>query len=236
MLHQKLCAANGIFQRNNLSGTQLRLAACGLHLRKSVIHLTARIEQSLLKGELRLFLLGFGYLQLCNVQAFIKQRLRQCPHSGKQQLAGIDNHIPGRVCPACRTAQRDGRIKRRTCRIGTVKGRRQRKFRTLYVRTTGKELQRHPYRQIFGKVLPGKVTALYPARHFSEKNGKTVLHFLNLLLQVQQGSLNLTAVGFGLGDGRFIRHTGSHHGTHGTYAFAPVDGGFLGNTVLLVEH
>ena len=80
------------------------------------------------------------------------------------------------------------------------------------------------------------MTALYPARHFSEKNGKTVLHFLNLLLQVQQGSLNLTAVGFGLGNGRFIRHTGSHHGTHGTYAFAPVDGGFLGNTVLLVEH
>ena len=97
-------------------------------------------------------------------------------------------------------------------------------------------MQRYAHRKFLRELLPRQPATLNGARNIAQQNGETVLHFLYLLPEVEQRSFYLTTVGFGLRDTRLVRHTCSHHGSHGAYTFAPTGGCFFGNAVLLVEY
>ena len=88
---------------------------------------------------------------------------RQEDVSQKEQLARIDNHRPGRVCPSGTPAQSDGRIESRTCRIGAIERRFQRPLCRADIRTGRKHPYRNPYREVGRKLLLCQYTTLIVA-------------------------------------------------------------------------
>ena len=118
-MHQLATVLRGFAAGLYLCLAYLQLLLGGATFRHRVGHLTARLQECLMEGYLRLLLLRFGYLETRLYLPVKEQRLREAADEVEQQLRGVD-YLADVVRPRAAGGEFQRRVEPRARHLGVA--------------------------------------------------------------------------------------------------------------------